>query len=137
MINVTSSEHLDQTLSTTEYFYNSTNASLPSHDDISITTETLDTVFDTTEEFDQIISVGLLFYMAIMVTCLVFAIFSNFLVVYCVIRFTALRTVTNIFICNLSVSDILLAGFVMPQRLHDIFHKGSYHEGNLRPSSRL
>ena len=66
-----------------------------------------------------------------MATLSLFAIvISNMLLIYCILRIGKLRTVTNIFICNLSVSDILLAGFIMPQKLHDIFHKDHFHEGN-------
>ncbi|KAL5019200.1 hypothetical protein ScPMuIL_004922 [Solemya velum] len=40
-----------------------------------------------------------------------------------------MRNVTNIFICNLAVSDILLAAFVLPQKIHDISHEEHFHEG--------
>ena len=75
---------------------------------------------------------GLLLYIILMAVTLAFSILSNALVIYCVARFKKLRTVTNILICNLSVSDILLAGFVMPQRLHDITHPGmDFYEGTV------
>ena len=74
---------------------------------------------------------GLIIFLSIMSLLLVFAVFSNSLVIYCVIRIKKLRTVTNVFICNLSVSDILLAGVVLPQRLHDVYHHmNNYIEGN-------
>lgn len=77
------------------------------------------------------LTVGLWFYVIMMGLLLLFAIFSNALVVYCVIRKKKLRSVTNVFICNLSISDILLAGFVMPQKLHDISHTDGFYEGTL------
>ncbi|XP_071129348.1 neuropeptide Y receptor type 2-like [Mytilus edulis] len=40
-----------------------------------------------------------------------------------------MRNVTNILICNLSVSDIILAGIILPQNLHDISHEDDFHEG--------
>ena len=87
---------------------------------------------NTTETHEDDIEFALLLYIILMATALVFSILSNGMVIYCVARFKKLRTVTNIFICNLSVSDILLAGFVMPQRLHDITHPGmDFYEGML------
>ena len=77
------------------------------------------------------LSLGALLYVIFMTLALIFAVLSNGLVIYCVSRLRKLRTVTNIFICNLSVSDILLAGFVMPQRLHDTTHASEdFYEGN-------
>lgn len=76
------------------------------------------------------LSVGLGFYIFIISALLVFAVFSNGLVIYCVVKFRKLRTVTNVLICNLAVSDILLSGFVMPQKLHDISHEEDFYEGN-------
>ena len=75
--------------------------------------------------------VGILFFVVIMATMLLFAVLSNGLVIYCVVKIKKLRTITNVFICNLSVSDILLAGFIMPQKLHDISHKEDFFEGML------
>ena len=72
---------------------------------------------------------GILFFVIIMAVMLLFAVLSNGLVIYCVIKIKKLRTITNVFICNLSVSDILLAGFIMPQKLHDISHKEDFFEG--------
>ena len=70
-------------------------------------------------------------FLVIMAIMLAFAVLSNSLVIYCVVRLKKLRTITNVFICNLSISDILLAGFILPQKLHDIFHKEEYFEGKL------
>ena len=120
-----------QWLTTTETPNNVSYASATFYEHLSNTTERIKSASNTTEKLEEIISVGILFYIVVMATFLAFAICSNCLVIYCVVKFTTLRTVTNIFICNLSVSDILLAGFVMPQRLHDIFHQGTYHEGNV------
>ena len=127
---VSATGHWGQLPSTTDITNNTSSVSVSIHEEFSYTTEAFDDISDNTDDFEEIISVGILFYTVLMSTFLAFAVCSNCLVIYCVVRFTALRTVTNIFICNLSISDILLAGFVMPQRLHDIFHKGSYHEGN-------
>ena len=82
-----------------------------------------------TETF-TIPNTSVLVFVGFMATLSLFAIVSNMLLIYCIVRIGKLRTVTNIFICNLSVSDILLAGFIMPQKLHDIFHKDHFHEGN-------
>ncbi|EGW01330.1 Pyroglutamylated RFamide peptide receptor [Cricetulus griseus] len=42
------------------------------------------------------------------------ALFGNSLVVYVVTRSKAMRTVTNIFICSLALSDLLIAFFCIP-----------------------
>jgi hypothetical protein len=42
------------------------------------------------------------------------ALLGNALVVYVVIRSKAMRTVTNIFICSLALSDLLIAFFCIP-----------------------
>lgn len=42
------------------------------------------------------------------------ALFGNALVVYVVARSKAMRTVTNIFICSLALSDLLIAFFCIP-----------------------
>ena len=79
------------------------------------------------------ISLGILVYIILMSIADVFAVLSNFLAIYCIVRFKKLRTATNVFICNLAVSDILLAGFVMPQKIHDITHDGEdFYEGKIR-----
>ena len=75
------------------------------------------------------VNVGEWIFLAIIAIMLLFAILCNSLVIFCVFRYRKLRTVTNIMICNLAVSDILLAGFVMPQRLHDITHEEYFYEG--------
>lgn len=74
-------------------------------------------------------SFGIILFVVIMGILILFAIFSNSLLIYSLLRIKKLRTVTNVFICNLSINDILLAGFVMPQKLHDIFHKEDFFEG--------
>ena len=68
------------------------------------------------------LEIGIMIYIALMGLVLTIAISSNMLIIYCVVRIQKLRTITNIFICNLSVSDILLAAYVMPLKLHDISH---------------
>ena len=77
------------------------------------------------------VTVDIYIYFVVTSLLLLFAICSNTLVIYCVAKFKKLRTVTNVLICNLAVSDIFLAGFVMPQKLHDLFHEEIYHEGKL------
>ena len=42
------------------------------------------------------------------------ALFGNSLVIYVVTRSKAMRTVTNIFICSLALSDLLIAFFCIP-----------------------
>ena len=39
-----------------------------------------------------------------------------------------MRTVTNILLVNLAVSDILLAGVVLPMEVHDVAHADHFFE---------
>jgi hypothetical protein len=75
------------------------------------------------------LSVGLWIFLVIDALVLLFSVFSNALVIYCVIKHPKLRSVTHVLICNLALSDILLAGFVMPQKLHDLSHEEDFFEG--------
>ncbi|XP_069878632.1 pyroglutamylated RF-amide peptide receptor [Dipodomys merriami] len=58
------------------------------------------------------------------------ALFGNSLVVYVVTRSKAMRTVTNIFICSLALSDLLIAFFCIPittlQNLWDTWLGGAF-----------
>ncbi|XP_006740463.2 pyroglutamylated RF-amide peptide receptor isoform X1 [Leptonychotes weddellii] len=58
------------------------------------------------------------------------ALFGNALVVYVVIRSKAMRTVTNIFICSLALSDLLIAFFCIPvtmlQNISDTWLGGAF-----------
>ena len=75
---------------------------------------------------------GIIIFITIIAFILLFAVISNCLVIYCVVRLKKIRTITNVFICNLSVSEILFAGIVMPQKLHDISHyEKDFYEGKL------
>ena len=62
---------------------------------------------------------------------LFFAVVSNFLVILVVWKTKKMRNVTNILICNLSVSDIILGGIILPQNLHDFSHEEDFHEGEI------
>ena len=68
-------------------------------------------------------------FIGIMGFWLIFTVFGNFCVILVVVRNKKMRTVTNIFICNLALSDIFLAAVVLPQNLHDMSHTGDFHEG--------
>ncbi|KAM5255854.1 pyroglutamylated RF-amide peptide receptor [Ctenodactylus gundi] len=58
------------------------------------------------------------------------ALFGNALVVYVVTRSKAMRTVTNIFICSLALSDLLITFFCMPvtmlQNISDTWLGGAF-----------
>lgn len=66
------------------------------------------------------------------------ALFGNSLVVYVVTRSKAMRTVTNIFICSLALSDLLIAFFCIPvtmvQNISDTWRGG---ESTSAPSSLI
>ena len=77
----------------------------------------------------QMMSFWIVLFTVIVSLILLFAIISNGLMICCVAKFKRLRTFTNVFICNLSVSDIILAGVIMPQKLHHVFHTHDFYEG--------
>lgn len=76
----------------------------------------------TLSDFDAV-------FITLMALLLVFATVSNVMVLIIVYRNKKMKNVTNIFICNLAVSDILLAAFVLPPNIHDISHEDHFHEG--------
>ena len=104
------------------------------HDGIDHSNKTGDdgnlTALVTIAQQEEHIETGVYIYIILMSLVLAIAISSNLLIIYCVVRLKNLRTVTNIFICNLSISDILLAAYVMPLKLHDISHHDQdWYEG--------
>ena len=70
-------------------------------------------------------------YTLIISIILLFSVVSNFLVIGIVTYYRKLRTVTHMLICNLAISDILLAVVYIPQKLHDMTHPEYYYEGKL------
>ncbi|ELT99684.1 hypothetical protein CAPTEDRAFT_217182 [Capitella teleta] len=56
---------------------------------------------------------------------------SNFGVLVVILYHKKTQSVTSIFMCNLALSDIFLAAFVIPQSVHDLSHQEDYHEGVL------
>lgn len=68
-------------------------------------------------------------FLVCMVLILIFAVVSNFIVIFIVIRNKKMRSVTNVFIGNLAFSDIFLGAVVLPMRLHDLSHAENFHEG--------
>ncbi|XP_061196695.1 neuromedin-K receptor-like [Saccostrea echinata] len=77
------------------------------------------------------VSLELGIFLSIISMILIFAVVSNFLVVIIVARNKKMRSATNIFIGNLSLSDIILGAFVLPQNLHDLTHAENFHEGEI------
>ena len=77
----------------------------------------------------MVVSVGdFVFIFFVGVMCL-FAVISNSMVIIAVWKIKKMRNVTNILICNLSISDIILAGIILPQNLHDLSHEEDFVEG--------
>ncbi|XP_064602898.1 prolactin-releasing peptide receptor-like [Liolophura sinensis] len=58
------------------------------------------------------------FVIALSVVVLVFGFLGNFIVVFVIVRNKNLRTVTNIFIANLCLSDMIICSFNIPFQLH-------------------
>nr|KAG5713834.1 hypothetical protein BaRGS_024461 [Batillaria attramentaria] len=59
------------------------------------------------------------------------AVVCNIMIVVVVVLNPKMRNPTDVLICNIAVSDLLLAAVVLPQNLHDISHsEDNYHEGD-------
>ena len=68
-------------------------------------------------------------FTAFISTFLVYSFASNVCVLVVIVKNKTMRTVTNIFLSNLAVSDMILASLVLPQQVHDISHTEEYFEG--------
>ena len=67
-------------------------------------------------------------FIAFISTFLILSFLSNVCVVVVVMKIKTMRTVTNIFLSNLAVSDMIFAAFVLPQQVHDVSHTEEYFE---------
>ena len=54
---------------------------------------------------------------------------GNVFILIVLTRIKTMRNVTNIFLCNLAISDMILTSLVLPQQIHDISHADDYFEG--------
>ena len=60
-------------------------------------------------------------FIALSSVVLLYSVITNVIVIIVVLRSRQMRTVTNILLVNLAVSDILLAGVVLPMEFHNYF----------------
>ena len=58
-----------------------------------------------------------------------FSVASNVVVLLVVLSNKRMHSVTNLFMCNLAISDMFLAAIVLPQNIHDLSHTLEFHEG--------
>lgn len=65
------------------------------------------------------------------------ALIGNSSIIYIVLRNRRMHSVTNYFICNLALSDCLVACFAVPFQVRCILHKGREKSLYLRPRSFL
>ena len=63
---------------------------------------------------------------AFLVLIMVVTLFGNFLVCLIVYLHHRLRTITNYFVVSLAVSDLLVAAFSLPFRIHQTLHNGTW-----------
>nr|XP_002732887.1 PREDICTED: probable G-protein coupled receptor 19-like [Saccoglossus kowalevskii] len=56
---------------------------------------------------------------------------SNMLVILVMYKCRNTKSVTNIFIVNIAISDVILAAIVLPQQIHDISHTNDFYEGQI------
>ena len=60
---------------------------------------------------------------------IVLSVLNNLLTVLVIVKNKFMRTVTNLFLATVAVSDVLLASVVIPILLHDIGHTQDFYEG--------
>ena len=75
------------------------------------------------------LSLSAIAFIVIMGIWMVISVIANICIVIVVVSYKAMRSVTNVFICNIALSDTLLVAYVLPQMLHDISHAADYFEG--------
>ena len=67
-------------------------------------------------------------FLIVISTWLTLSVFGNICFIIVIVKNKQLRNITNWLICNIALSDLLLAAFAIPQLLHDISHTGDYYE---------
>ncbi|KAI0240919.1 Neuropeptide FF receptor 1 [Lamellibrachia satsuma] len=70
-------------------------------------------------------------FIAFISTFLILSFLSNVCVVVVIMKIKTLRTVTNMFLTNLAVSDMILVSFILPHKVHDISHTDEYYESEI------
>jgi len=61
-------------------------------------------------------------------TWLVVSFAANVCIIVVIMRMKKMRTVTNMFLGNLALTDIILIAFAIPLQLHDVTHSNNYYE---------
>ena len=70
-------------------------------------------------------------FIAFISTFIILSFLSNVCVVVVMMKIKTMRTVTNLFLTNLAVSDMILVSIVLPLQVHDISHTDEYDECKL------
>ena len=70
-------------------------------------------------------------FIAFISTFIILSFFSNVGVVVVMMKIKTMRTVTNMFLTNLAVSDMILVSVILPLQVYDISHTDEYDECKL------
>ena len=70
-------------------------------------------------------------FIAFISTFMIFSFLSNACIVAVVVKIKTLRTVTNLFLTNLAVSDLILVSLILPLQVNNISHTDEYIECKL------
>ena len=70
-------------------------------------------------------------FIAFISTFIILSFLGNVCVVVVIMKIKTLRTVTNMFLTNLAVSDMILVSLIMPLQVHDMSHTDEYDESKL------
>ena len=67
-------------------------------------------------------------FIAFISTFLIFIFLSNVCVVVVIMNIKTLRMVTNMYLTNLAISDMITISLILPLQVHDISHTDEYDE---------
>ena len=70
-------------------------------------------------------------FIAFISTFIILSFLSNVSVVVVLMKIKTMRTVTNMFLTTIAVSDMILVSAVLPLQVHDISHANGYDECKL------
>lgn len=68
-------------------------------------------------------------FVCILSVWLILSVIGNILVLLVILPNRNKYIVVHLYMCNLALSDIFMAAFVLPQNIHDITHPKNFYEG--------
>ena len=88
-------------------------------------------VWETTTKNTMNLTDSEVVFIAFISTFMILSFLSNACIVAVVVKIKTLRTVTNLFLTNLAVSDLILVSLILPLQVNNISHTDGYVECKL------